>query len=74
VGTLVALLEHPAVITPRLVVVLVRHVVGPGVVPQIFRFVVRPIALQQDFLVVIICTFAALGKVVVRVAVATSIL
>ena len=70
VEALVVLLGHPVVITPRIVVVLVRYVVPAAcVAPQIVLFVVGTNVLLQEALVEIICMFATLGKVV-RVAVA----
>jgi len=56
----------------RRVAMWVRHVVAPGVAPPICLFAVRAFVQMPQVLVVTICTFAALEKPVVRVAVALS--
>ena len=72
VESFVVLLGHPVVITPRPVVTLVRRVVATSVARQTILFVAKTSVILQGVLVVIICTLAALGKVVVREAVALS--
>ena len=73
VESVVVLPAELVVATPRhRVVTWAKHVVAPGVAPPIYHFAVWACVQMLQVLVVTICTFAALDKPVVRVAVALS--